>query len=212
MKENYLNIDYGNEHREIVLENLSENNFEDLLSGIIKDNLAEMIEEYGIFYDAEPYPCGYCRDEEEILFETDKPRLKNFLSEVKICFDKIDGSFENIDGMKYQNTLWEYFYGGENFYCRAATLICRSVEIFMEKGEWQFGLAEGDISDGDLKIYKNPADWDQAVFENDFALINSKKLRPIIWFGLPDEEPIENWIIDPYNLLVVLTKIKRPKI
>lgn len=134
--------------------------------------LAEIAENENVLYDVEPSPCGYFYDAEELLREVMEPALKNFLSEMKIVNHHADGTVDEFDADKYFDALWEYFYGGENLYCRSADLIAKSVESFIECGEWQIDL------------------------RSTFA---EKQPHLIAWFGLADEDPIDYWTVDPYD-------------
>jgi len=40
---------------------------------------------------------------------------------------------QNIDGIQYYDYVWDYFYGGEGSYCKAASLMCEGVENFLRE-------------------------------------------------------------------------------
>lgn len=136
----------------------------------IVSKLAEMAENENVLYDVEPDPCAYFYDADEILCKTLEPALKKFLSETTIRLHNADASTDEFNANKYFDDVWDYFYGGENSSCRAADLISVSVENFIAQGKWQCGLKSTEAED---------------------------KPHFVIWFGLPDEEPLSYWTIDP---------------
>lgn len=151
-------------------EELSLNDNGEVSDGQIIRQLAEVAENENVLCDVEPYPCGYFYNAYEILNDTMKPILQKFLAEIKICLHRVDCSSEEIDAIKYFDDLWEYLYGNENADCKSADLIAESLELFIEQGKWQCGLKSTDAEE---------------------------QPHPIVWFGLPDEEPLEYWTIDP---------------
>ena len=56
---------------------------------------------------------------------------------------------------------------------------------------------------GSSQIKSNPIDWDVSGLSKHGNIDNATGFSPIIWFGLPDEEPLEKWTIDPYNIVNV---------
>ena len=136
----------------------------------VVSHLAQTADEENLLWDIEPYPCGYFYGADKILRETLEPVLQKFLSETKLCVRHVDGSVDELDAVGYFAELWDYLFGNENAYCKAAGLIAKSLELFIERGVWQCGL---------------------------ISTAAEEKLHPVIWFGLPDEKPLSYWSLDP---------------
>ena len=149
----------------IIHEKLSAADIDNIVS-----HLAQAADEENLLWKSELYPCGYFYGTDKILRETLKPVLQKFLSETKLCVRHVDGSVEDLDAVGYFAELWDYLFGNENAYCKAADLIAKSLELFIDRGAWQCDL---------------------------ISTAAEEKIHPVVWFVLPNEKPLSYWSLDP---------------
>lgn len=150
--------------------------------GDIGENIARFIDEAEVLCETNSPACGYYESSNEILIEVMEPIIKNAL--VNMVVELRDGDkVQNIDGIQYYDYVWDYFYGGEGSYCKAASLMCEGVENFLSEGTWHIGMLKGNFEDGNVEFQENVYD------EKDIDT------RPAMYFGF--DEPLELWTIDP---------------
>ena len=150
--------------------------------GDIGEMIARFIDEAELLCETNSPACGYYESSNEILIEVMEPIIKNALANMVI--ELHDGDrVQNIDGIQYYDYVWDYFYGGEGSYCKAASLMCEGIENFLREGTWHIGMLKGNFDDGNIEFYENVYD------EKD------NTARPAMYFGF--DEPLELWTIDP---------------
>ena len=144
--------------------------------------IARFIDEAELLCETNSPACGYYESSNEILIEVMEPIIKNALANMVI--ELHDGDrVQNIDGIQYYDYVWDYFYGGEGSYCKAASLMCEGIENFLREGTWHIGMLKGKFEDGNVEFQENVYD------EKDIDT------RPAMYFGF--DEPLELWTIDP---------------
>jgi hypothetical protein len=148
----------------------------------IGETISCFIDEAEVLCETNSPACGYYDSGDELLFEVMEPIIKNALANMVI--ELHDGNkVQNIDGTQYYDYVWDYFYGGEGSYCKAASLMCEGIENFLREGTWHIGMIKGNFEDGNVEFQENVYD------EKD------TDTRPAMYFGF--DEPLELWTIDP---------------
>ena len=163
---------------------ISLNDYENTYDNVsdVGEIIAGFIEETEVLCETNSPACGYYDSGDKLLFEVMEPIIKNALANMVI--ELHDGNkAQNIDGIQYYDYVWDYFYGGEGSYCKAASLMCEGIENFLREGTWHIGMLKGKFEDGNVEFQENVYD------EKDIDT------RPAMYFGF--DEPLELWTIDP---------------
>lgn len=160
----------------------------------LADSCQDDVEEAIAGIPSRSQPCGFGIPYEK-LNET-KDVLKARFSNESINVYHVSDEKHPVKTYSLADIYIRYFENREECemaYVDGAQLALDMMANFLNQGKWHFGLIDADGC-----ILSDPNMWPQYPKQNDGTIIwkeGNKEYKPIIWFGLEGEKPIECWTL-----------------